>query len=169
MKKLVLLLMTLVSLSIAAVPAFADNMKIGVLNMQELLQKMPQMKQINDSMKKQFGDREAQIVSAQNDLKKAADDFRKNNAVMSDKDKQAVEQKLVKQEQDLQQMQAAFQKDYVATQNKQIASLLDQIKAVVKNVAAKDKYNLILINAGVAYADDNIDVTNEVLSQMPKS
>src|SRR5262249_54022385 len=144
-------------------PAMADT-KIGVINLQELLPKLPEMKQVSDNLKKTFGDREKQIVSAQNDFKKDADDYRRNAAVMSAKDKQATEQKLTQEEQNLQQLQASFQRDYMEAQNKSINQLMTDLKAVVQKVAVKDKFNLILINASVAYADQGLDVTNEVLN-----
>lgn len=168
MKRILILLTAIISLSMAFIPAAFADTKIGIMNMQELLQKLPQMKQINESMKKQFGDREAKLVASQTDLKKAVEDFRKNSAVMSEKDRQAKAQKLVAQEQEIQSSQAALQKEFTTAQNKQIAALLEQIKAVVKNVADKGHYNLILINASVAYSDSSLDVTNEVLNQLLK-
>jgi outer membrane protein len=167
MKKILIVLAAALSLALAMPVASADT-KIGVLNMQELLQKMPQMKKINDSMKKQFGDREAKIIAAQNDLKKGAEDYRKNSAVMSEKDKQEAQQKLIKQEQELQTAQASFQKDFVAEQNKEVSALLDKIKSVVKNIAVRDQYNLILVGAAVGYSDNTLDVTDAVFNEIQK-
>lgn len=164
MKKMLLVLVAVLSLSLVFIPsAFADT-KIGVINLQDLLQKLPEMKQVGDSLKKQFGDREKQVVTAQESFKKDAGDFQRNNAVMSASDKQAAEQKLAKEEQDLQQMQASFQRDYMDAQNKAINQLLQDIKSVVQKVAVKDNYNLVLISASVAYADKSTDITDEVLN-----
>jgi outer membrane protein len=164
MKKILIALVAVFALSIAAItPAMADT-KIGVINLQELLPKLPEMKQISDSLKKTFGDREKQMVQAQSDFKKDADDYQRNSAVMSQKDKQAAEQKLAQGEQNLRQLQTSFQHDYVDAQNKGINQLMTDLKAVVQKVAVNGKYNLILISASVAYSDPSLDVTNDVLS-----
>ena len=169
MKKILLSIIAIFALICCSMTsAFADNLKIGVIDLQQLLGNLPQMKQISDSMKTQFGDREKQITTIQAAFKQGADNFRKNSSVMSDKDKQTQGQKLMQQEQSLQQMQASFQQDYMAAQNKQVNVLLEQIKAVVNKIATRDKYNLILVNSSVAYSDPNLDVTQAVLTEMKK-
>ncbi|HVV68893.1 MAG TPA: OmpH family outer membrane protein [Gammaproteobacteria bacterium] len=148
MKKILLALTAGLVLSIAAMtPAMADT-KVGVIDLQVLLPKLPEMQQINDNLKKTYGDREKQIM-------KDLDDYNRNSAVMSAKDKQAAQQKL-------RQSQDAFEHDFVTARDSAIKDLMNSLKAVVQKVAAQDKYNLILISAGVAYADPGLDVTNEV-------
>lgn len=166
MKKMLMsLVAAFAMLGMFAMPAYADT-KIGVINLQELLGKLPEMKQISDDLKKQFGDRETKLEKAQDTFKKDAEDYRRNSAVMSASDKQKAEQKLAQEQQDLQQLQASFQKDFMAAQNQSVNTLLNKIKGVVESVATKDKFNLILINASVAYSDKGMDVTDEVLSQL---
>lgn len=167
MKKVLLLVVAALSFSfLVATPAFAADSKIGVINMQDLLQKLPQMKKIGDDLKNQFGDKQKQLVSAQETFKKDAEKFRRDSAVMSDKDKQAAEDKLFKQQQDLQTMQSDLQRDYMAAQNKQVDALMNTIKGVVEKVATKNKFDLILINAGVAYASKGMDVTDQVAKEL---
>ena len=167
MKKMVLCMVALISLTLfAATPAWAEDTKIGVINMQELLQKLPQMKQIADTLKKQFDDRQKQLADSQERFKKDADKFRRDNAVMADKDKQAAEDKLFKQQQDLQKMQMDLQRDYMAAQNKEVDGLMNSVKTVVEKVATQGNFGLILINASVAYANKGMDVTSQILQQM---
>jgi outer membrane protein len=164
MKKLLLALVAGLALSLSAItPAMADT-KIGVINLQDLLPKLPEMKQASDNLKNTFSDREKQIIAAQNDFKKSAADYQKNSAVMSQSDRQAAEQKLAQSEQNLQQMQASFQHDYMDAQSKAINKLMTDLKAVVQKVAIKDKYSVVLISASVAYSDPSLDITNEVLA-----
>lgn len=167
MKKfLASIVMALTLVCVTATPALAEDMKVGVIDLQQLLQNLPQMKQIRDDLKKQFGDREKSITEAQTSFKTAAENYKKNSAVMSEKDKQAAAQKILDQEQGLQKMQLAFQQDFMTAQNKEVNSLLDKIKSVVNKIAEKDKYDLILVNASVAYSKPSLDVTQAVLGEM---
>jgi outer membrane protein len=169
MKKVLLAITAALALMVSSItPAMAADTKIGVINLQQLLQQLPQMKQISADMKKQFGDREKKIVDAEDQLKKDADSYKRNGAVMSAKDKQATEDKLMKQQQELQQMQISFQRDFQTAQNKAIDDLLSKIKVVVEKIAVQNQLNLVLINASVAYADKSLDITDPVLKQMGK-
>ncbi len=173
MKKILLSLFAVCVLTcFSSTAALADNLKIGVIDLQQLLQNLPQMTQMTNNMKAKFGDREKQLSTAQASFKQGVENFQKNMAVMSNKDKQAGELKLRQQGQALQQMQGDFQKDYqdyMTDQNKQVNVLLEKIKAVVNTIATRDKYNLILVNSGVAYSDPAMDVTQVVLAEMKKS
>jgi outer membrane protein len=167
MKKILLLIVAALSFSLlVATPAFAAEAKTGVINMQDLLQKLPQMKKIGEELKSQFGDKQKQLVSAQETFKKDAEKFRRDSAVMSDKDKQAAEDKLYKQQQDLQNMQSELQRDYMAAQNKQLDELMNTIKGVVEKVAAKNNFDLILVNSSVLYANKSMDLTEQVAKEM---
>lgn len=168
MKKISALLVFLcMSLGLYAAPAFADT-KIGVLNMKVLLQELPQMKQIGADLKKQFGDRQKTIANQQKDFKLAVKKFRRDSALLTDKDKQAAEDKLLKQSQKLRKEQTDFQRDYMAVQNKEVSALMKQIKESVKVVAEQEKFDLIIVNNSVAYNKSNMDVTSAVLKQQQK-
>lgn len=170
MKKLLITVVALFSLTmLSATPAWAADTKMGIINMQELLQKLPQMKEIGDSLKKQFADRTKQFTDAQAAFKKDAEDFNKNGAVMSATDKQTAEQKLMKQQQDLQQMQSSLMRDSQEAQNKAVDGLLKQIKEVVGKVATKDGLDVVFIDAAAAYTSSNVmNITDAVFQQMPK-
>ncbi len=167
MKKIIFSIIAVLSFSLfITTSAWAADTKIGVINMQGLLQKLPQMKKIGDDLKKQFGDKQKQLVDAQDSFKKDADKFRRDGAVMSDKDKQAAEDKLFKAQQDLQTMQMDLQRDYMAAQNKQVDTLMSSIKAVVEKIATQEKFDLILVNASVAYANKDMDITTKVSKEL---
>lgn len=170
MKKFIFAVIAVFSLSLFAMPAWADdNAKMGVINMQNMLQKLPQMKQIGEDLKKQFADRGKQLTDAQAAFKKGVEDLNRNSAVMSAADKQAAEQKLAKQQQDLQQMQASLMRDSQDAQNKAIDGLLKQIKGVVGKVADKDDLDVVFLDAAVAYSGKKVvDITDQVYQQMPK-
>ena len=134
--------------------------------MSDLVQKLPQMKQIGDDLKKQFDGRQKQLIDSQNAFKEEAEKFRRDSAIMTDQNKQAAEDKLLKQQQELQKMQSELQKDYMAEQNKDMEALMAQIKSVVDQIATTNQFDLILVNAGVIYAKKELDVTNQVFQKM---
>ncbi len=143
--------------------AWAD-VKIGILNMQDLLQNLPEMKAIGDNLKKDFADKESKIKSAQAAFKKDYEDFNRNVATITEKGKQAATQRLVQEEQNLKQLQMGFQRDYVAAQSKQVNVLLDKVKAKVAQVAKSSGYDYVLLAEVAPYAPDGTDITGAVRS-----
>jgi outer membrane protein len=167
MKKIFLSMVAIATFTLyAATPAFAADMHVGVINMQELLQQLPQMKKIGEDLKKQFSGKQVQLVAAQDNFKRNAEKFKRDTAVMPAKDKQAAEDKLFKEQQDLQAMQMDLQRDYMAAQNKEVDALMTKIKNVVEKIATRSNLDLVLVNASVAYAKKDMDITKQVLKEI---
>lgn len=170
MKKLFLNLVGVVlalSFSVNASAADAStNVKLGVVNLQQVLEKSPQMNAIRDDLKKRFGARHDKIIAAQNQFKKDADQYKKNSAVMSEADRKATEQKLMTTQQNLQQMEVSYQQELIAAQNKEVNAFLEKVKAAVAKIGKDGKYTAILIHAAAIYFDAQIDMTNQVISAL---
>ena len=165
MKKLFVIITAIAALVVFSLPiqAATNTQKIGVVNVQEILQKAPQIAQIRTDLQKQFGSREKKLGSLQKTLQTDAAKLHKNSAVMSAKNRKNLENKIVKEQENLQKEQISFQQDFMQAQNKQLGGFLAKVRNMVKNIAKQDGYNIVLTKASVAYADDHLDITSEVL------
>ena len=147
--------------------AFAQA-KIGILNLQQVIQQSPQLTTVKAELQKQFGPAQKTVTDAQKILQDDMANYRKNSAVMSATDKQTLQDKITKEQQDLQATQMKFQQEYVAARDKAFTGLLAQIKSVVETVAKQKKFDLVLTNDAVAYASSDMDITNDVLAALKK-
>ena len=70
-------------------------------------------------------------------------------------------------QQDFSRKQSDFQADVNTQRNQELGKLQQAILKAVQEFAKNEKYNLI-IGEGAFYADDTVDVTNQVLNQLQK-
>ena len=172
MRKLLLSIITaatfLTAGSALAEPAAGANLKIGVIDVQQILQKSPQISVINSQLTKDFKPRQDKIVAAQKDLQAEVDKLNKNANVMSDADRNKLQDQINADKANVQGMAISLQRDLQQAQNKAMQDFMNQLTAVVNDVAKKGNYDLILQRAGVPYANNNLDVTALVLSQLQK-
>ena|SRR3990167_8680011 len=169
MKKLLLILISSVfALTALGATTTASSFKIGVMNLQEVIQQSPQLNTIKADLKKQFDSKEKEIVGSQKTLQDDIDNLHKNSSVMKTAERNALQDKIAKEQQQLQSMQMAFQQQYIAARDKALSSLFEHIKTIVDGIAKKQGFNLILTNEPVAYADDNLNITDEVVKAMNK-
>lgn len=150
-----------------AAPATA-NLKVGVIDVQQILQKSPQIAAINNQLTKEFKPRQDKIVAAQKDLQAEADRLNKNGATMSDADRNKLQDQIIADKANVQGMAISFQRDLQQAQNKSMQDFMNQLTAVVNDVAKKGGYDLILQRAGVPYANNSLDITNQVLQELNK-
>lgn len=149
-----------------ACTGFADELKVGVIDLRTILDKSPQVKKMTEDLKKQFGPQEEKIKkldqTIQDDIKK----LQRDNAVMSDSDRKKLQEKIVKERQDIQQMSMQFQQNAAAEQAKATQKVFDEIRAIIKQVAEKNKLNLVIQKDVVYYNDANLDVTDQVVKSL---
>ena len=167
MKKLLISIITVAVFAAGTIAAqAADTDKIAVVNFQTILQNAPQVDKIRDQLKQQFSKQEQDLVKAQKQLQSDADKLQKNSAVMSKKDKQALEDKITKEQEALQQNQMAFQQAFMQAQNDKLTKFIDTVKDKVAAVAKKDGYTIVLTNASVVYSVSDNDITDAVLKEL---
>lgn len=167
MKKVLISISMLALLSSAFCVSAAD-LKIGVVNFQQVLQSYPKVKATDEKLKKQFAPRQEKLVAMQKHLNDEINKYNRDGAIMKDADKKAAEGKIRDQANKLQTAQNDFQKELGEARNNAM-KIIEQDIAEVVNVVAKDKhFNLILAKATVGYNDPEFDVTDLVIKKLKK-
>lgn len=167
MKKVVVLLASVFTVFVSAA-AYADDMKIGVVDVRQVLQKSPQVAQMQAKLQQEFGARDKQIQQAQQQLQANVEKLNRDGSVMSANDRNALIKSTQTEQQNLRSMQMEFQKDVYAKQNAAMQTILGQVQEVVTKVAKEKGLTLVLSKEAVAYANNDTDITSEVISQVDK-
>lgn len=168
MKKILLSVVSAVVLSLFAMTASADNLKVGVVDMQQILQKAPQITVINEQLTKQFKPRQDKIVAAQKALQDEINNLNKNGAVMNVKDRNKLQDKVIQDRSDLQGTIVTFQRDLSNAQNQSLQTFNTQLGAVVGDIAKKNMLDIVIQRASTLYAKDSLDITKQVLDELNK-
>lgn len=155
------------SLSLSAFAGHnSDDMAIGVVNMQQVLQSAPQVKQINAQLKDQFSKRKSDILAQAKVLQANMSNFDKNKTVLGAKDLATLRNKITSEETQLRTEQMSYQQDLMTAQNNAMNSFLKTLKASVSVVAAKKKLALVLPENTLLYSAPEADITNDVLKNL---
>jgi outer membrane protein len=170
MRKILLSLVSVVALLAAgnAVAAVDANLKIGVIDMQQILQKSNQIKTINEQLTKQFKPRQDKIIAQQKQIQDETNKINKEGSVINANDRNKLQDKIIKERADLQGVAVAFQRDVSNAQNQAMQGFMTKLTAVVNNIAKAGNYDLIMQRAGVPYVKENLDVTKPVLDELNK-
>ncbi|MBA2653864.1 MAG: OmpH family outer membrane protein [Gammaproteobacteria bacterium] len=153
--------------SVAVTNASAPASKVGVLDMRQVMEKSVQIAQIREKLQKDFKPKQDKLLSAQNTLKSDSERLRRDNAIMNNNDRKQLEQKLITGQQELQRMQANFQQELMAAQNKELKGFLDNVKNIVEKTAKNENLSLVITKDTVAFVNPDLDITNKVIQQLP--
>lgn len=176
MKKIILPAIVSLGILLGSINAHAANtdtsasngLKVGIIDMQMIMQKSTQIAAINEQLSKDFKPRQEKLVATQKSLQDEANKLSKDAAVMSAADKTKAQEKFNKDRADLQNNMLSFQRDVAAAQNKAMEGFMKQLNNAVGSVAKTNNFDLVLQRAGVPYFKETMDVTQQVVTELNK-
>lgn len=166
MKKLLLLILTsLVALSITAV-SYAAELKIGIINLNQILQKSPLMMSLNNDLLKQFQPRQNELIAAQKELQDENNRLNMNGATMSADERTKLQNKIIADQANVQIMSASLQRDLAIAKDSAMQKFMAKLNEVISKIAKDEHYDLIEQNSNFAFIDGKLDITNQVVQQV---
>lgn len=146
-----------------AMPASAQETKIGVVNLQYIVQNAPQTKAVMDELREEFAPREREIVAKQKEFEDLQAKAQKDAAVMGETERRNAEKELRDLQRDLQRLGQEYQEDLNLRQNEELGSLQRTLVNEVQEYAQTQGYDLI-VSDGVLYVSTAINITEAVLA-----
>ncbi|MDY5813217.1 MAG: OmpH family outer membrane protein [Bacteroides sp.] len=146
-----------------------QGLKVAYVEVDSLLSRYNFCIDLNEAMVKKGENVRMTISQKAGALEKAKQEFQQkyeNNAFLSKERAEQEYSRLVKMEQDLQELSNKLQADLMEENNKNSLQLRDSINAFLKDYNKVHGYNLIFSNTGfdnLLYADSAFNITKEVI------
>ena len=145
-----------------ALPAMAQEMKIGVVSLPALIERAPQTKVAMDALQEEFAPRQREFQAKQKEYEEMAAKAQKDVAVMGETERRNLEKDLRELQRDLTRLQNEFQEDLNVRQNEEYGLLQRAMLKQVQEFAEAQGYDLI-VGDGVLYANAAANITDDVL------
>ena len=149
--------------------SFAE-LKVGFVNIPAVLEKAPQAEKAKKRLEQEFSPRDKQLVSQQKEIQSMEEKMSRDASVMSDSEKRNLEKDILNKKRDAKRAQQEFSEDFNVRRNEELGKLQRRIVEAIREIAKDQSFDLLLTD-GVIYANDQIDITNQVqqkLSTMPE-
>lgn len=164
MKKIAFLL-AVAWLGAYALPAAAQDVSVVFVNSARVVEQAPQAKAARERIEQELSPRKDEILAGQKQLKSLQERLQRDGAVMSEAERRKLEREVMGQQRELKRAQDAFREDLNLRRNEEFAKLQRQAAEVISSLAEANGYDLVL-EAGVVYASDKVDITDQVLSRL---
>ncbi|MDP9195576.1 MAG: OmpH family outer membrane protein [Pseudomonadota bacterium] len=139
---------------------------VGVVDVQAVLQKSAVAKSIRAQIDEKLKSYQADVSAREAELKKAEQELMKQRSILKPEDAN-------KQRADLQKKFMAVQKEVNSKKtsldagfSKAMTTVMENLRKVVSGIAGERGINLVLTRQQVVYADDAMDLTDEVLKRL---
>ncbi len=145
-----------------ALPAGAQELKIGVVNIQSLMEQAPQTKSSMDALQEEFAPRQREFLAKQKEFEDLQAKAQKDFAVMGETERRNAEKELRDLQREVTRLQNEFREDLNLRQNEELGKLQRELLKEVQEYALQEGYDLI-VGDGVLYASTSVNITDNVL------
>lgn len=162
MKKYLFLISLLVCFSSNS---FAQSLKIGYIDLQQVIRNSKAGKTAKTSFEKEFKSKRDIIESKNRSLDKMKQDFIKNAPVMNETTRKQKADQIERMEKELNRTREDFRTELQKRDLELTQKILKDIEGILKNIGDSEGYSIIFekTEAGIVYAGDGVDVTNKVI------
>ncbi|MDH3751289.1 MAG: OmpH family outer membrane protein [Gammaproteobacteria bacterium] len=145
-----------------ALPASAQELKIGVVNIPVLMERSPQTKAAMDALQEEFAPRQREFLAKQKEFEEMTAKVQKDVAVMGETERRNAEKNLRDLQREVARLQTEFREDLNLRQNEELGLLQRSLLKEVQDYAAQEGYDLV-VGDGVLFASTAVNITEEVL------
>jgi len=149
----------------AAGVAHAAEYKIGFVNTERLFREAAPAKRAQQKLEKEFATRDAEIQKLSKQVRDLQGSLDKDGTTMGEAERRNKERDLANQSRDLQRMQREAREDLNLRRNEELGSLQERANKVIQQIAADEKFDLILQDP-VVFASQRIDITEKVIKAL---
>lgn len=145
--------------------ASAQPLKIGLVDVQQVLQESAPSKAAGARLEREFGGRSRELVRLEARLREDTDKLEKESPTISETDRSRRARELTNQKRELERKAREFQEDAERRQQEEQRVVKERFEKAVKKIFDADKYDLILQDNSQLHSSA-VDITKKVLDAM---
>lgn len=147
----------------------AKEMKIGYVDVQAVAAKIPQSAALQETIKKEFGQRVQDVQKLEKDINFNIEKLRRDGPTMSEAQQEELKKTLTTQRQQYEEQGRALQEDLRTRQAEERNKVLALIKAAIDVVAEREKFDMVLNSDAAVFAKPEYDLSEAVATQVSKA
>ncbi|XPF94317.1 OmpH family outer membrane protein [Colwellia sp. RE-S-Sl-9] len=163
-----LVMTTAASGMLLAGSVMAADQKIGVVNFQEIMSKIPQTAIVMQTLEAEFKDEKAELAQLEKDIKYFQEKQQRDSSLMSKKEKEKLELDITTKYQEYQTKGKVFQQKTGVRQNEETTKIIALVRQAINSIADSGKYDLILEQKAVVFSKPNASITDQVVEKVSK-
>jgi outer membrane protein len=146
-----------------ALPAWAQQIKIGLIDVQRVLSDSNAGKKAREKFQAQVKKTEADLLRQKQEMEKLKADMDKKGPLLKDDDRKNLEKELQRKYVSYQQDMRDSQEELQQKERAMTGEILKELETIVNEVGKNEKFTLILERSQLLYSDQAVDITTKVV------
>lgn len=142
--------------------AFAQDLKIGVVDFPSLLERSPQSQAVLNVLETEFAPRQREFAAKANELQSLEEKIQKDAAVMGETERRNAEREHRELQREVVRLQNELQEDFNLRRNEELGKLQRTLLKQVRDYAEQQGFDLV-VGEGILFASSAVNITDDVL------
>jgi outer membrane protein len=155
--------LVLATLLLGTSSAFAEEMKLGFVDMQRALNETDDGRKAKAALKKVFDQKQKELDEQQAALKKDIEDLDKKRTLLPPEQVRDKEAELQQRMQKVQQTYMRHQQDLSSKEQEATAKIYERMNKIIQKIAASENFTMIVDKSALVFAKPHLDLTNELI------
>jgi outer membrane protein len=160
-----IILLGLLALLFTPVWAGAANLKIGIVDVNDIISKSPEGKRAQDNIKRKMEELGRPLEQKRQDFGRQLEEFEKQRGVMKEDARKRREDELQKKMAELQKQAQDADRSMTQLQERELGPVFQKMEKAVEQVANDEKLDLVFPKQGVFIRTKELDITEKVRSK----
>lgn len=144
-----------------------DAPKIAYVNFPAIVDQAPQTEALKQKLRDEFAPRQRELVGMQTALQQKQDTYQKDQAVMGESERVALEREIRDDTRDLQRANNELQEDFNVRQNEELAQLQRTLVESVQQYVRGKGYDIVVTDA--VFVSAGYDITEDVIAALQQN
>jgi len=148
-------------------PALAKDLRIGVVDIEDIINKSPDYKRIESSLKQKSEELGRPLQQKERELSQQLADFQKQAeaGIIKDEARKRKESEFQRQFEDIQKSRDRASRSFQEYYQREMKPLMDKMNRAVEQVANEDDLDIVFPKAGIFLKNKSLDITEKVRSR----
>lgn len=156
---------SLIMALILSAPAFAADVKIGVVDMRQILRESKAAKKAQDTYRKDLEAKRATVAAKQEEIQEMEAQFKKDEARMTPESRQKAAIQLAKDVRELKITAGDMEEELKRMDRDMTQKIVNDVMKVVNDFTKKGNYTIILERSNVLDLNQGVDITDVIIKQ----
>ena len=139
----------------------AGGAKIGFVSTEKIMKDANPAKAAQAKIEQDFARRDKELQDLSARLRSASERLDKEAAVLAESDRTRRQREIAEMDRDFQRRQREFREDLNQRRNEELSAVLEKANRAIKEIAEREKFDLILQEA--VYVSPRLDITDQVV------
>jgi outer membrane protein len=167
MRRIFLALTLFFAMGITTAGAADGPLRIAFVNITQILEQVPQADAVRETLNQEFAARDLDLAAGDKKLELLKQRLEREGVAMAEEERRKLERELLTQEREMKRSHEEYNEDRNIRKNEELAKMQREIRLSIVTLAKELDYDMVL-ESGVMYASERVDLTNRVITRLKK-